>query len=228
MRNPEWTRDELILGLEVYVRLKTSELTDSHPCIVALSRLLNALPIHPAASRNTRFRNPAGVSMELKGFLAFDERYQGRGLRGARLGEEVWNEFFTSLPRLRRTAEAIRSGWQLLRDAGDKVDGLLAETENTFPEGSILTRLHCIYERNSTVTRRKRQAVLEATGSLACEICSFDFFEVYGDLGSCFFECHHVIPLCELPGRRMTCLADLAVVCANCHRNQCRRLQRQW
>lgn len=47
MRNPEWTRDELILGLDAYSRLGTAELTDSHPDVIALSRLLNDLPIHP-------------------------------------------------------------------------------------------------------------------------------------------------------------------------------------
>jgi 5-methylcytosine-specific restriction enzyme A len=50
------------------------------------------------------------------------------------------------------------------------------------------------------------------------EICRFDFELVYGELGSGFAECHHMIPLSELPYRRHTKLSDFAVVCANCHR----------
>jgi hypothetical protein len=37
MRNPEWTRDELILGLDLYSRLETAQLTDTNSDVIALS-----------------------------------------------------------------------------------------------------------------------------------------------------------------------------------------------
>jgi 5-methylcytosine-specific restriction protein A len=49
-------------------------------------------------------------------------------------------------------------------------------------------------------------------------VCDFDFARVYGELGVGFAECHHLVPLAELPGVRRTRLTDLAIVCANCHR----------
>jgi 5-methylcytosine-specific restriction protein A len=41
---------------------------------------------------------------------------------------------------------------------------------------------------------------------------------MYGELGEGFAECHHRTPLGELTGKTRTRLADLAIVCANCHR----------
>ncbi|MCB9108759.1 MAG: HNH endonuclease [Anaerolineales bacterium] len=52
---------------------------------------------------------------------------------------------------------------------------------------------------------------------MACEVCEFDFAQVYGELGYGFAECHHLVPLSELGESRRVRLADLAIVCANCH-----------
>src|SRR5690606_19764194 len=60
-------------------------------------------------------------------------------------------------------------------------------------------------------------AVLRQGGTLACEACGFDFEKVYGDRGSGYIECHHVVPLHEA-GEGRTKLSDLALICANCHR----------
>jgi len=46
---------------------------------------------------------------------------------------------------------------------------------------------------------------------------SFDFAAKYGDLGAGFLEAHHILPLAAI-GPAITRLADLAVVCSNCHR----------
>jgi 5-methylcytosine-specific restriction protein A len=48
--------------------------------------------------------------------------------------------------------------------------------------------------------------------------CQFDFAATYGLLGREFAEVHHLRPLADLDGPIETTLADLAVVCANCHR----------
>jgi 5-methylcytosine-specific restriction protein A len=55
-------------------------------------------------------------------------------------------------------------------------------------------------------------------GRLACEVCSFDFKQHYGDLGEGFIECHHTQPLSFSTAGEKTRLTDLALVCANCHR----------
>ena len=85
-------------------------------------------------------------------------------------------------------------------------------------EGRLLTRMHRVRERNRELVKKKRDAVLRETGRLACEACSFDFNDKYGDHGRGFIEVHHLLPLYALaPGTR-TRMKDLAVLCANCHR----------
>jgi hypothetical protein len=90
-------------------------------------------------------------------------------------------------------------------------------------EGRVLLRLHKVKERKPALVRAKKQTVWAATGRLVCEVCDFDFAAVYGELGSGFAECHHNQPLAEAAAERLTTLADLAVVCANCHRMLHRR-----
>lgn len=216
-RNPTWTRDELILALDLYFRINPLHTNKENPEIRSLSELLNALPIHHVSVKSGNFRNPTGVYMELCNFLRFDPNYSGKGLkRGAKLQEDVWNEFAADLPRLRRTAEAIRQNYQSALLSGEEDRG---ETEDEeYPEGKILFKLHKVRERNATLIKKKKQRVLEKTGSLACEVCGFDFNKVYGALGYGFAECHHVLPVSSLPPEYQTKLSDLAIVCANCHR----------
>lgn len=52
-----------------------------------------------------------------------------------------------------------------------------------------------------------------------CEVCDFNFEDVYGELGLGFVEVHHLVPLSvNKRTPRNSTIADVAVVCANCHR----------
>jgi 5-methylcytosine-specific restriction protein A len=216
-RNPTWTRDELILALDLYFRINPLHTNKENPEIRGLSELLNALPIHRGSVKGGNFRNSTGVYMELCNFLRFDPNYSGKGLRrGAKLQEEVWSEFAADLPRLRRTAEAIKQNYQSALLSGEEDRGEAEDEE--YPEGKILFKLHRVRERNATLIKKKKQRALEKTGRLACEVCGFDFNRVYGALGYGFAECHHVLPISSLPPEYQTKLSDLAIVCANCHR----------
>jgi hypothetical protein len=86
------------------------------------------------------------------------------------------------------------------------------------PEGRLLIKNHLVRERNPALVKKKKRAVLSTTGTLACEVCRFDFSAKYGELGRGFAECHHLTPLALLAKTRATKLEDLAIVCANCHR----------
>lgn len=87
-----------------------------------------------------------------------------------------------------------------------------------FQEGAVLTRLHKRRERDPKASAKKKAAVLKETAKLECEACRFDFAVAYGELGIGFAECHHRLPLASLGTRTGTRLADLAILCANCHR----------
>ncbi|MCZ2290606.1 MAG: HNH endonuclease [Burkholderiales bacterium] len=60
---------------------------------------------------------------------------------------------------------------------------------------------------------------LRRHGRIVCEVpgCGFDFARVYGELGAGYAHVHHLHPLAQSDKPRATRLADLAVVCANCH-----------
>jgi 5-methylcytosine-specific restriction protein A len=74
-------------------------------------------------------------------------------------------------------------------------------------------------ERRAEVVFRSRSRFLidakkaEATGH--CEACGFHFAEAYGPIGRGYIVAHHLSPIAM--GQRETTLADIALVCANCH-----------
>ena len=94
-RNPDWSYDETVLLMELYLSAPRAE--KSHPEVVALSLLLRA-----AGRRNGRavlasFRNPAGIAMRLRNFGKHDPMApSGRdtGLRpGGQVDRRVWQAF---------------------------------------------------------------------------------------------------------------------------------------
>jgi len=50
-RNPTWTRDELILALDLYLHEPAARGSKTHPAVIELSGVLNRLPIHARGSR---------------------------------------------------------------------------------------------------------------------------------------------------------------------------------
>lgn len=85
-------------------------------------------------------------------------------------------------------------------------------------EGGRRLVSHLRRERKRAVVEAKKAAVLGATGRLSCEVCGFDFSATYGSVGEGFCEVHHLSPLSASDGSITTTLADLAVLCSNCHR----------
>src|SRR4051794_28623084 len=113
MKNPNWTPDELILALDLYFKVDTAHTNKENPEIVALSNLLNALPIHDRQTTDTTFRNPAGVYMKLSNFLHLDPERDDEGLRAiSKLDPVIWNEFANDRERLAKVAAAIRHNYQ--------------------------------------------------------------------------------------------------------------------
>ncbi len=63
-----------------------------------------------------------------------------------------------------------------------------------------------------TVRERKDQSTYR------CECCDFNFYEMYGELGDKYIECHHIKPLAEFGEEgEYVDWKDLALLCANCH-----------
>jgi HNH endonuclease len=65
---------------------------------------------------------------------------------------------------------------------------------------------------------RLRDVALARRGSI-CEICNFDFEEVYGEFAANCVEVHHTHILSEADGDgTITSVDDVIVLCPNCHR----------
>ena len=219
-RNPAWVRDELILALHFYLRFRDRLPDKASAEIADLSADINALGRRLGLVGGETFRNSNGVYMKLMNFRRFDPQYteSGRvGLQRGGKGEEiVWAEFAADPDRLERVAAAIRGGLSEddMPKAEDASDPDIAEVE----EGQLLTRLHRRRERNRKLINRKKAAFAKAHGHVFCEACGFDFQERYGERGTGFIECHHIKPVHTLRLGDKTKLADLRLLCANCHR----------
>jgi 5-methylcytosine-specific restriction protein A len=211
-RNPTWKRDELLLALELY--LDRGQLDTGDEDVVALSLLLNKLPLHTDRPDAEKFRNPNGVVLKLANFRHLDPSDPAKGMSSGGSGDsQVWEDYSTDIPALKKITATIRQAAK--GDAPIPVQR--EEDEEGVSEGAVAYRLHRQRERNASKTKEKKRKVLADQKCLKCEVCGFDFLEVYGELGDGFIECHHLTPISE-PNRAKTKLSDLALVCANCHR----------
>jgi predicted HNH restriction endonuclease len=218
--NDDWIRDELILALDVYIRHRQSPPGKASPEIVELSRLLVQLGALLNAQRSSTYRNPNGVYMKIMNFRRMDPQYTASGKvglgRGNKLEAVVWSEFASRPDELQEIAAAIRACIEARKvPAGTWTD---EEEEQTATEGRLLTRMHRSRERDPKLAKRKKDRVLKETGKLACEACGTDSAEKYGEVGSGVIDAHHTKPLHTLLEPAEVALADLALLCASCHR----------
>lgn len=98
--------------------------------------------------------------------------------------------------------------------------------ESEFPEGKEIEAKHKLKERNQLVVIAAKEAFKRKHGKLYCQICNFNFYSSYGEIGQDYIEGHHVLPLSMLAGNSKTKIKDIALVCSNCHRMLHRR--RPW
>jgi predicted HNH restriction endonuclease len=219
-RNPPWTRDELILALELYMRNPVSPPGKASVEVQELSATLNKLGAALGFGEKSKFRNANGVYMKMMNFRRFDPEYTASGKVGLTGGnkdeEEVWREFSQDKERLINVAHAIGQAITLPSDGAlvDLDDEGITEAE----EGRLLTRLHRRRERSRKLVEQRKLKALKEVGQLRCEACSFDFEERYGARGKGFIEAHHTKPVETLLEGSKTKLEDLALLCANCHR----------
>lgn len=118
MRRPDWSRDETILLLDLYLRAPNAEASD--PRVVELSAWLRANVHRDAASLDPKLRNSTGISMKLKNLAQEDPAFQRSGRKGLRAGVhgfngEVWSAYADDTAALAREVERIK-GEQICAD----------------------------------------------------------------------------------------------------------------
>jgi putative restriction endonuclease len=79
-----WSREELILAINLYCKMPFGKIHHGNPLIVNLAMLID--------------RTPSAVAFKLSNFASFDPSLQARGIKGAsnasKLDYEIWNEFY--------------------------------------------------------------------------------------------------------------------------------------
>lgn len=95
--NRLWTRDELILALNLYLKLPFGKLHSRTPEIIHLAKIIG--------------RTAGSVAMRLNNFASVDPYHQQRGIAGLSGGrkqvEPIWNEFINNKEELLFESERI-------------------------------------------------------------------------------------------------------------------------
>ncbi|MFE2346308.1 HNH endonuclease [Kitasatospora cineracea] len=217
VKNPDWVWDEVILACDLVASNGWHQLDADDQKVQELSELLQLLPFHGEDVRGEKFRDRSNVARKTADIATGHPDHEGKAAKGGATDRRVLREFLERPEEMAQAARLIRA--QLATGealAGTPADGEPDE-EYEAPEGRLLMRRHQARERDRKLRKRKIDSVLGKGGTLACEVCGFDYQAVYGERGAGYVECHHVVPL-HVAGEGTTKLADLALICANCHR----------
>lgn len=215
--NADWSWDEHVLALEVYMAHPHSTPGKTSREVLELSELLNELGRRAGVARTAKFRNANGVYMKLTNLRQHDPVFQATGKvglpRGAKGEKAVWDAYANDPVGLKAAAAAIRLA---IEDETVELDQ--PEDGYEADESKVVLRLHRSRERDRKLIEKKKKQALASAGALICEVCAFDFSRRYGEHGRDFIEAHHIKPVSTLVKGEKTRLSDLALVCANCHR----------
>ena len=181
-----------------------------------------AFPTTREAARQPTFRNPDGAAFKVQNLKSQET---GKGLLNvSQMDRAIWSEFEGRPAEVARLAGLIRSGI-----AAEPAEGADPREEDIeFYEGRLLTRAHLRRERDRRLRvemlRRRREK-----DAVECELCSQRYLDVAPEFREAAFEGHHVVPI-AVAGHGPTRLADVALLCATCHRLIHRLIakHRQW
>jgi predicted HNH restriction endonuclease len=85
-------------------------------------------------------------------------------------------------------------------------------------EGRRLLVAHFVRERRPNLIEARKRVERVERGVLTCGVCELTSDQLPAEIGEACFEVHHTVPLSDRLTPSPTRLADLALLCANCHR----------
>ena len=209
-KNPNWSREETILALDLYLGLDRTVPAVTHPEVVVLSSMLRSNPIYANHIKMSSFRNTASVVFKISnihsaaGGVGFENN--------SKLDRDLWSKLGDDPVKVRSLANTIRLALKERAQQPIVID----DTEPEFLEGKLVTALHRRKERDPRL-RKRLLAKRHASNRVHCDCCETRPNVVLGELGLAMFEVHHIHPL-GWSSERRTKLSDLALLCANCHR----------
>ena len=220
-RNPAWSRDELIQAFDLYMKHRASPPTKGSPEVLEVSKVLSALGKVLGQHSSGTYRNTNGEFMKMMNFRRFDPEYTSDGKKGPDAGQQggggVWNLYAHNPSELARVAQFIRDGvaeHQNDEDLTGPDEPDIVESE----EGKVATRIHRYRERDRKLVEKAKELALKKHGHLSCVACGFNFSNRYGASGAGIIDVHHTKPVHTMGPGEKTKVADLALLCSNCHR----------
>ncbi len=85
-----WTRNELILAINLYCKLPFGKLHKTNPEVILLANLIG--------------RTPSSIAYNLVNFASLDPSLRARGIKGAvnasRLDKKIWEEYYQNWEEL--------------------------------------------------------------------------------------------------------------------------------
>ena len=142
-----WTRQELILAINLYCKLPFGKLHKQNDEIINLSTLIG--------------RTPSAVALKLVNFASLDPSLKARGIKGAsnssKLDKEIWDEFYNNWEDLAFESELERARIENRSVLEENFVDI-----NTIPEGK--TKEQVVKARiNQTFFRKSILAAYNAT-----------------------------------------------------------------
>lgn len=97
-----WTREQLILVLNLYLKIPFGKMHKQNPDVIEMAKLIN--------------RSPGSIAMRLGNFATVDPYHQKRGVGGLPGGrkqvEPIWNEFINNKEELLYESERILAKYE--------------------------------------------------------------------------------------------------------------------
>lgn len=201
MTSNAFTRDEVILALDVLYSKGNERVKSDSSEMIELSALLNRLPIHPIQNRRYDFRTPSGIATQLLRF----QKSIVTGVKHKNVGPLFYtinSEFYKQLEELHSIATAIRKNEPYF-------DSLFGEDEEDegFPEGILLGHLHKKIEHRDGIRVKLADH---------CEICDIKPEYVYRS-NVAILQPHLLVPPTSMNGGENYSSNQFITVCPNCH-----------
>lgn len=168
MKRRLWTKDELIVAFNLYLKLPFGKMHRGNPEIIKLAGLVN--------------RTPSSIAMRLVNFASIDPYHQERGISGLSGGvkqcQPIWNDFIDNREELFFESERILAGFEN-QTIEQKYSNLLQDIKHKTGEDKIR-------ELKTRVNQNVFRQIVLNIYSTKCAICGIDIPEL--------LNASHIIP----------------------------------
>ncbi len=157
-----WTREQLIMALNVYCKIPFKDVKECHPIIQKYAPLIG--------------RSPVALKMKVENFGRFDPVLKAKGITGLANGgkaeESIWNEFWGNSEKLAYESERL-----FAERAGKTVEDFATIDTRNIPEGKereviVRQRINQKFFREAVLTAYLNQCCITGiTNTSLLEAC---------------------------------------------------------